>query len=346
MDEKKINFPIRFGIRYRAAFVLIFLLLPAVLLCVAFFAVAALIRDLDIFGLDAVPSLVIKIAGAVICISAAGAILYKTYLHGTFTGYYYAVNSRRFKNELHKALTAALGKFKSLSQGIYDETEQEILRNFQECFDKMHGFKRIRRSGIALIKMETVVLNGAAKLRDILNSEDYTGTDFLEAVKKTHFCIDELLAGTVARAYQGSEPFVFISYSHRNTKKVLEIIKKLQEAKIHIWFDEGITEGDDWMDHIARRIDECARFVMFQTPEYVKSVNCNAEIKCALKNGKTIVRIILEDSTLPEGLGMYLDAIQAIDCRDGIAAKMNRIIEVLTVDNGDDEDDGSGQAAE
>lgn len=39
------------------------------------------------------------------------------------------------------------------------------------------------------------------------------------------------------------KPYVFISYAHANSDRVLPIIRAMQESGISIWFDEGIVAG-------------------------------------------------------------------------------------------------------
>ena len=41
-------------------------------------------------------------------------------------------------------------------------------------------------------------------------------------------------------AYQGHEPYIFISYSHSDSDAALKIIKALSEAGFRVWYDNGI----------------------------------------------------------------------------------------------------------
>ena len=40
--------------------------------------------------------------------------------------------------------------------------------------------------------------------------------------------------------YHGREPFIFISYSHRNSDQAAEIISTLNRAGFRVWYDEGL----------------------------------------------------------------------------------------------------------
>ena len=62
-------------------------------------------------------------------------------------------------------------------------------------------------------------------------------------------------------AYQGSEPYAFISYSHKDKGEVFPVIRAMQENGYNIWFDEGITPASEWDDHIANRILNAEFFI-------------------------------------------------------------------------------------
>lgn len=46
-------------------------------------------------------------------------------------------------------------------------------------------------------------------------------------------------------ASSGSDPYVFVSYSHQDSEKVFPIIKQLHEKGYRIWYDEGIDPGSE-----------------------------------------------------------------------------------------------------
>ena len=48
------------------------------------------------------------------------------------------------------------------------------------------------------------------------------------------------------KAYQGAEPHVFISYSHKDDAIVYPIIEQLQQRGLRLWYDEGIEVGSHW----------------------------------------------------------------------------------------------------
>ena len=46
--------------------------------------------------------------------------------------------------------------------------------------------------------------------------------------------------------YQGDNPFVFVSYAHKDSDAVYRILRLLQGRGLRIWYDEGITPGSEW----------------------------------------------------------------------------------------------------
>lgn len=47
-------------------------------------------------------------------------------------------------------------------------------------------------------------------------------------------------------AYDGPEPYIFISYSHKDTKQVYEILKIIDREKYRYWYDDTMEIGEDF----------------------------------------------------------------------------------------------------
>ena len=46
-------------------------------------------------------------------------------------------------------------------------------------------------------------------------------------------------------AYTGDEPYLFVSYSHRDSALVYPILDKLHDLKYRLWYDESCETGND-----------------------------------------------------------------------------------------------------
>ena len=64
-------------------------------------------------------------------------------------------------------------------------------------------------------------------------------------------------------------PYVFVSYSHQDSKEVHEIIKELYSAGYNVWFDEGIDPGTEWDEFIASSVKESSFFIAFLSKNYL-----------------------------------------------------------------------------
>ena len=113
-------------------------------------------------------------------------------------------------------------------------------------------------------------------------------------------------------AYQGSESYAFISYSHKDKGEVFPVIRAMQENGYNVWFDEGITPASEWDDHIANRILNAEFFIAMLSPNYLESTNCMDELEFARSKDKKRLMIYLKKATLPPGPEMRLSRQQAI----------------------------------
>lgn len=113
-------------------------------------------------------------------------------------------------------------------------------------------------------------------------------------------------------AYEGADPFVFVSYAHRDAPSVYALLEDVRERGINVWYDEGIEPGSNWRDELAAAIDNCSSFVFFVSKASIASRNCLKEVNFALARNKRIVLVHLEPVELPAGLEMSLGDEQGI----------------------------------
>lgn len=46
--------------------------------------------------------------------------------------------------------------------------------------------------------------------------------------------------------YNGLNPYIFVSYSHRDKDRVFPILSLLQRNSVRTWYDDGIQGGNNW----------------------------------------------------------------------------------------------------
>lgn len=100
--------------------------------------------------------------------------------------------------------------------------------------------------------------------------------------------------------YEGKRPYLFISYSHRNSKEVLETITLLHRRKVRLWYDEGIPAGNDWPKNIETHMRRSAMVLFFLSETALLSPNCLSEIETAVALKKPVLYFTL-DGSQPQG---------------------------------------------
>ncbi|MCR5783434.1 MAG: TIR domain-containing protein [Clostridia bacterium] len=112
--------------------------------------------------------------------------------------------------------------------------------------------------------------------------------------------------------YEGNEPYVFISYAHKDTEMVFQVVEELQQQGIRIWYDEGITPGSEWPENVATHLYNAGMVIAFITPRSMESENCRREINFALSKKKPFLSVVLEETRMSIGMEMQLSARQSI----------------------------------
>jgi formylglycine-generating enzyme required for sulfatase activity len=113
-------------------------------------------------------------------------------------------------------------------------------------------------------------------------------------------------------AYTGGEPFLFVSYCHRDRDIVYPEIVRLQNKGFRIWYDEGITPGKEWPEEIEDALSRAASFVVFVSPRAMSSENVRNEINYALRRKKPFLAIHIEETELVKGMALQMEPRQAI----------------------------------
>ncbi len=120
------------------------------------------------------------------------------------------------------------------------------------------------------------------------------------------------MADLIPVAYKGVDPYIFISYAHKDSDIVLPIISRLQKDGYRVWYDEGIAPGSNWDEYISSHLDGCAVVMGFLSKSYVKSQNCRDELSLTRLKGKPMNLVYIDDVQLSSGLKMRYGRIQAL----------------------------------
>ena len=95
-------------------------------------------------------------------------------------------------------------------------------------------------------------------------------------------------------AYEGGERYIFISYSHADSGRVLGIVGAMEKRGYRVWYDEHIQAGEQWTEELAERIADCEIFMPFISRTFAASGYCMQEVRHAKGEKRNFVPIKLD----------------------------------------------------
>ena len=129
------------------------------------------------------------------------------------------------------------------------------------------------------------------------------------------------------KPYEGSHPFVFVSYAHRQSDAVVSTIRILHDKGYRVWYDEGIPAGSDWPANIEHHMQKCESVFFFVSDRSLESPNCYSEMKTAARLNKRILVIMLEDVPFGEKWNEILGASTIIPLLETSEERADAILE-------------------
>lgn len=114
-------------------------------------------------------------------------------------------------------------------------------------------------------------------------------------------------------AYKGTEPYIFVSYSHKNDVEVMKDIDWMVSQGYRVWYDEGIEFGVDFPAELARALKNCSQFVVYFSESAVASEYVNREIVFALNNKKKILPVFLTEVQLSDTLSFMMGTLNYLE---------------------------------
>ncbi|MBQ4043988.1 MAG: toll/interleukin-1 receptor domain-containing protein [Clostridia bacterium] len=90
-------------------------------------------------------------------------------------------------------------------------------------------------------------------------------------------------------------PYVFLSYSPSDRKKVEVISRFLEQAGFHCWIDDRIRAMESFNTAIENAIENCHLFLAFCSASYMEKNYCRTEYDCAINNARSRMLVCLDD---------------------------------------------------
>ncbi|MBP5269353.1 MAG: toll/interleukin-1 receptor domain-containing protein [Clostridia bacterium] len=155
-------------------------------------------------------------------------------------------------------------------------------------------------------------------------------------------------------AYAGSDPYIFVSYAHKDSDKAFPFIAALQNYGYNVWFDDGIRFGKEWEEEIAEKLLGCSVFFFLVSERSLESSNCKDELSLARRKEKRFVNVLIEDiRDFPAWFDLRYMRYQ--DCRlfnfssydeaiEALSKKVNEMAATRSSAGADDEKQTTGTA--
>ena len=122
--------------------------------------------------------------------------------------------------------------------------------------------------------------------------------------------------------YEGSAPYIFISYSHRDTVSITPVCNALRQNGGRFWYDSGLHSGDDWNMVIASHLEKATVCLLLLSREAAVSEYVKNELNFAQNHRIPIHVVLLESFELPIDIEMMLGRIQMIEKSAGYEQKL------------------------
>jgi hypothetical protein len=98
---------------------------------------------------------------------------------------------------------------------------------------------------------------------------------------------------------------VFLSYPHKDTDKAQQLKTILFKGGYTVWMDDQLITGQAWHDQLEAQIKQADAVTLALTPNWINSPYCQWEFITAVENGKKIIPVLLEKTTLPDRISQY-----------------------------------------
>jgi hypothetical protein len=122
-------------------------------------------------------------------------------------------------------------------------------------------------------------------------------------------------------------PYLFISYAHVDSERVLPIAEELHKRGYRVWYDEGIEAGARWAEFIATHLEGASVVLFFPSVHFNGNHNCEREVNFAVDAKKSMACVQLDEAYMPAGLKMQLSTAQTISAGASAAETAERLIQ-------------------
>ena len=94
--------------------------------------------------------------------------------------------------------------------------------------------------------------------------------------------------------YEGIEPYIYVSYAHRDRDRVFPILQALKKDGYRTWYDGAIPAGSQWVEVIAQKIKSASAFLVFCSSNSNKSEHISQEVNYAIHECRPVIPVYLD----------------------------------------------------
>jgi hypothetical protein len=128
---------------------------------------------------------------------------------------------------------------------------------------------------------------------------------------------------------------IFISYSSKDSNKVIPINDTLHAHGFETWFaEQDIKAGENYAQSITKAIQECSCLILVYSSNVVDSKHVIRELELALKYGKKIYPLRIDRTEPTEAFEYYLSTVQYIDIFVDYQERLNGFLALLSKEYG------------
>lgn len=109
---------------------------------------------------------------------------------------------------------------------------------------------------------------------------------------------------------------LFISYAHKDTKKVQPVAHELSKLGFDVWIDsQDLQGGQMWSEKITRAIRECHYYILFISRASMKSDDVRREVDLAYSSKRTMILVRLDPTQIPAEMAYQTSGVQWLDVK-------------------------------
>lgn len=126
------------------------------------------------------------------------------------------------------------------------------------------------------------------------------------------------------------KPFVFISYSSKDSTIAHQLCKFIEENGIRCWIaSRDVQAGENFAEQIVTAINDCSVFLIVASPNSNSSAHVGNEISIAFSGGKKIIPFRTQEYEPTGSSQYYFQHIQWLNAYIDMDDALDRLIKII-----------------